>query len=689
MNKKIPKKLLSGAVATALALALLPAFALAASSEYTAVGATKLTFSNSGITAKDGDYTGYKIDGTDLTIQSSGTYLVSGSCTDGSIKIKKDTTGVTLVLNGLTLTSSDTAPIACNKSTEVTIVAAGGTTNTLTDSAQNNDDNYPDNENAENAVIKCKDGSDVTICGSGALNINAKGKNGIKSGASTDEEGDASLTIRDVALTIDASVNDALNAEQQLNIESGTLTISAADDAIHCDYVMNIGADGTSGPTINITDCYEGLEAATLNIRSGDIAITAEDDCLNAANSDLTNYDFSVTISGGTVNAYTSGGDGFDSNGDLTISGGTVIVWTASTADNQPLDADGTLTVSGGTVLAAGGSAGMGVKTTASQPYVTFGSSGGMGRGPMGGSASALVAKGGSFSIKDSFGSAVYSGTALCNASYVFFSSAKLNADDSYTLCSGSTGVATATAQTGTDSSGAMNGGQRPGGQQPGTSSGQQPAAPGNTGPRPPALPEGSNGSWQPSGATPPQQSGAFSDVSSGDWFYEAIRYVTENGLMNGTGSGTFAPNATITRGMLITILYRLDGEPAASGSCPFTDIPFGIYCEKAATWAAANGIISGYGDGRFGPNNAVTREQLAVILYRYAQYKGYDLSGSADLTGFTDQGTVGSIARPAMAWANGNGLINGTAGGALAPKDTATRAQTAMILMRFRQKAA
>ena len=676
MNKTIPKKLFSGAVAAALAVSLLPASALAASSEYTAAGATKLTFSNSGITAKDGDYTDYKIDGTDLTIQSSGTYLVSGSCADGSIKIKKGTTGVTLVLDGLTLTSSDTAPIACNKSTEVTIVAAGGTTNTLTDSSQNNDDNYPDNEDAENAVIKCKDGSDVTICGSGKLNINAKGKNGIKSGATTDEEGDASLTIRNVALTIDAPVNDAINAEQQLDIESGTLTISAGDDAIHCDYVMNVGAAGTSGPAITITDCYEGLEAATLNIRSGDIAITAEDDCLNAANSDLTNYDFSMTISGGTVNAYSASGDGFDSNGDLTISGGSVTVWTANTADNQPLDADGTLTVSG--------SADMGVKTTATQPYVAFGGSGGMG-----GRGTSLITKGGSFAVKDSSGNTVYSGTAVCNASYLFFSSSKLTSGGSYSLYSGSSSAATATAQTGTSSSGAMNGGQRPGGQQPGTGSTQQPTAPGNTGTQPPALTDGSNGSQQPSGTTPPQQSGSFNDVSSGDWFYEAIRYVTQNGLMNGTGSGAFSPNATITRGMLVTILYRLDGEPTVSGTCPFTDIPSGSYCEKAATWAAANGIISGYGDGRFGPSDAVTREQLAAILYRYAQYKGYDLSGSADLTGFTNQGTVGSFARPAMAWANGNGFINGTAGGALAPKGTATRAQTAMILMRFCQKAA
>lgn len=196
----------------------------------------------------------------------------------------------------------------------------------------------------------------MTLCGSGTVVIEANGKNGIKSGAATAEEGEASLTIRDIALTITAPVNDAINAEQLLVIESGTLTISAGDDAIHCDLLLDIGAEGTDGPAITITDCYEAIEAATLNIRSGNIDITSSDDCLNAANSDLSGYDFSMTISGGTITAYSSGGDGFDSNGSLTISGGTVAVWTANTADNQPLDADGTITISGGTVLAAGGS---------------------------------------------------------------------------------------------------------------------------------------------------------------------------------------------------------------------------------------------------------------------------------------------------------------------------------------------
>ena len=470
-------------LALAILMLLVPKISAA---EYTASGATKFVFKDSGITVTVGNYTGYKIEGTELTINGAGTYIVSGSCSNGSIKVKKGTTGVTLVLNGLTLTSAATAPIACNKSTEVNIVAASGTTNTLTDSAKNNDDNYPDNEDAENAVIKCKDGSQVTISGSGTLVVSAKGKNGIKSGTTTDEEGPASLTIQDVTLKITASVNDAINAEQTLNIESGTLTISAEDDAIHSDYTLNIGASGTTGPTINITGCCEGLEAATLNILSGNISITATDDCLNAANSDLTGYSFSMTISGGTINAYTSSGDGFDSNGTLTISGGSINVWSANTADNQPLDADGAITISGGTVLAAGGSSGMGMDLSASQAYVTFGGSA-MGGGNMGGQpgsmggqpgsmggqpggrasgnsggSSASVTKGSTLSIKNG-SSSVFSTTALCSASYIFFSSPSLTSGTSYTLYADSTSVSTAAAQTGSSTSGGMNGGQQPG----------------------------------------------------------------------------------------------------------------------------------------------------------------------------------------------------------------------------------
>lgn len=522
---------LAAAMAALMLLALLPARVWAAeSTAYDTDGATAFTFTDIAITAKDGDYTGYGIDGTALTIDAAGTYIVSGSCQSGSITVKKGVTGVTLVLSGLTLTADGTAAIACNKSSGVTIVAQDGTTNILSDTETNNNDSYPDNTNAENAVIKCKDGSQVTLCGSGSLTVNANGKNGIKSGATTDEEGEAWLVIRDLTLTISAPVNDAINAEASLTILSGDLTIDAGDDAVHSDYYLTVGAAGTDGPTITVNSCNEGLEAADLSIAGGNITIRAGDDCLNAANSDLTGYAFTLSISGGTLVMDTTSGDGIDSNGTLSISGGTVVVLTNSTADNQPLDADGTLSITGGTVLAAGGSAGMGITLSGdSQPYVMFGSTGmgGMGGsrpvsigGQPGGSSdgttppekpdgtddsptppqlpsssdsssdsrptppsgssgttppelpdgqtpsqdsrqpggqmpgqmdgqsgsSISISKGSTFTIRSSDGTAVYTGEAVYDARFVFFSSAAMTSGETYTLTSGGTELATATA---------------------------------------------------------------------------------------------------------------------------------------------------------------------------------------------------------------------------------------------------
>ena len=358
-------------------LAVLTAAALFSAQQCTVFaagdGGGSFVFSDTGIQVSSGA-SGYETEGTSLTVDTPGTYTVSGKCADGSIKIKKGTTGVTLILDGLELASEDTAPLACGKSSEVTVTAAEGTENTLADTEYNNDDEHPENENAENAVIKCKDGSDVTLCGSGTLNINANGKNGIKSGASTEEEGEASLSIKEITLNINAPVNDGINAEAYIAVKSGSITVDAGDDGIHCDLIADIGSEGGGGPEINITGCCEGLEAAELNMYSGNIRIYSEDDCLNAANSDLGDYDFSLLIAGGALYMYSVSGDGIDSNGSLTISGGVTEVWTANTADNQPLDADGTITVTGGTVFAAGGSAGMGINLSSSQANVRFGS---------------------------------------------------------------------------------------------------------------------------------------------------------------------------------------------------------------------------------------------------------------------------------------------------------------------------
>ena len=424
-----------------------------------------IRFSNNGITAADDS--GLSIDGTSLTITAAGTYLLSGDCEDGSVKVQKGTTGVALVLDGLTLSSQTTAPLICAKSTEVTIEAAAGTINTLSDTEANNDgseDSNTENNNAEgndsetesgndassnstaeNAVIKCKDGSQVVLCGTGKLILQANGKNGIKSGASTEAEGDASLTIRELTLTIDAPVNDAVNAESILNVESGTLEISAGDDALHSNGDLNIGAYGTDGPSISITSCYEGLEGTVVNIFSGDIDLQSTDDCINAADSDQPNGDSQINITGGSITASTSNGDGFDSNGDLIISGGSVAVWTANAADNEPLDADGTVTISGGTVLAAGKSSGMGIHLEASQPCVIFSGdsseSGGFRQ-------TALLTNGSSFSILSDDQTTLYSAEAMCSVSYIIFSSPDLTESGSCTLSSEDTET-TSSAQSG------------------------------------------------------------------------------------------------------------------------------------------------------------------------------------------------------------------------------------------------
>ena len=153
-----------------------------------------------------------------------------------------------------------------------------------------------------------------------------------------------------------------------------------------------------------------------------------------------------------------------------------------------------------------------------------------------------------------------------------------------------------------------------------------------------------------------------FNDVSANDWFASAVDYVTGKGMMNGTADNTFSPKANTTRGMVVTVLYRLENQPSTSAAS-FTDVASGAYYANAVAWANANGIVSGYGSGKFGPNDKVTREQLAAILYRYAQYKKYDVSGAKSLDGYTDAQSVSSYAVPALQWANAAGVVTGKSG--------------------------
>ncbi len=174
-----------------------------------------------------------------------------------------------------------------------------------------------------------------------------------------------------------------------------------------------------------------------------------------------------------------------------------------------------------------------------------------------------------------------------------------------------------------------------------------------------------------------------FSDVGETDWFYESVRVVFEQGLMTGTATDSFSPLLGTSRAMIVTILHRLEHTPDASVSL-FTDIPSGVWYTDAVAWAAANGIVQGYGDNRFMPEADVTREQIACILFRYAKYAGYDVSLRDSLTGFADANRISEWAVEAMQWAVGSGLIGGKGDGVLDPIGPAKRAEIAAILQRF-----
>ena len=195
------------------------------------------------------------------------------------------------------------------------------------------------------------------------------------------------------------------------------------------------------------------------------------------------------------------------------------------------------------------------------------------------------------------------------------------------------------------------------------------------------------NGGTDPQEEPLVEETVSFEDVKASDWFYDNVKYICDNKLMVGTATTLFSPNLETSRAMIVTILYRLEKEPAVTGAPTFTDIAAGSYYEKAVTWAATNGIASGYSTESFGPDDAITREQMAAILMNYAQHKGYDVSTRADLSKFADGESISPWAKDAMSWANANKLINGKGNGILDPKGNARRCEVAAIVHRFIMK--
>lgn len=786
------KKLLAALLASALAAGLLPTSACAAP-YYTTANATLVTLTDSFATAK-GKYTGYEIDGTDVSITAAGTYVFSGDCDNGSITVKKGVTGVTIVLNGLTLTNDDSAAITLNKTAEASLIAAAGTTNTVADTEGSND---------ENAAVKVKSGAALSIGGTGTLTVDGNAKNGIKGaadavitvaevklninaandGLSCDDElnitggtlsitagGDAvkaspdtgdtenpdttslgnvtisggtltlnaaedgiqadgdltisggtfhvktngghttaltddsasckgfkaggALTVTGGTLTVD-SADDALHANTDVTISGGTLTLATGDDGVHADNDLVIGTKGassTSTPRINITASYEGLEGTTVTVYSGDIDVAASDDGVNAANSTLGERSdkYAINIAGGDL-YIDAGSDGLDSNNDINITGGKVEVYGEDAMMDAAIDYDGTFTLSGGTLFGAGMEPSAGT-----QAYIAVGEtspSGGMGGGPngqgggqgmtppgdangsngnrptppnfsgntssdgtftpptkpSGGKAdgkpsgnlpnreSALGIKEGSvITVQDSSGKTLCTATALGSMSSVIFSSADIREGETCTVLVDGASVGTAEAKLGTtDSSNSMS-----------------------------TFKPGQGG--QPNQNGSQATVGSFKDVPQNSWFASAVQYVTSSSLMNGTSATAFSPSATMSRGMLMTVLARYAGESTEGGT---------VWYEKGMNWAKNKGISDGSA-----PNRNITREQLAAMLYRYAG----EPDGAADLSAYTDAGSVSAYAEKAVQWCVKNGILTGKTSSTLAPKATATRAECAAMLQRF-----
>lgn len=285
-----------------------------------------------------------------VKIESAGTYLISGSCSDGNIAVKKGTTGVVLILQDLDLTSTTGATLSCNKGSEVKIIVRGDVK--LTDAEDPADEESADTEVADafdGAALKVKDGANVCLTGDGTLTIDASScKNGIKVG-----DADTPCFVIDGDLTINiTAANDAVNGGYDVTILSGTLNIKAADDALHADRILTLGKEDGTGPVINITQSKEGLEGTVVNMFGGEGSVTASDDAVNAANSDGTyssEMAFSINITGGTWSV-NSNGDGLDSNGNINITGGSTTIRSASNGGEAGLDYLGSLYVADGTL---------------------------------------------------------------------------------------------------------------------------------------------------------------------------------------------------------------------------------------------------------------------------------------------------------------------------------------------------
>ena len=838
-------------IAFSVALAafiLFQTVALAASgnAETLPASVNTFTFSDAGVSASDTSGTGYRIEGTSLTVTASGVYAVTGSCRNGNIEVAKETKDVTLVLRGLTLASTETAPVVCKKDAGVTLYVAG--TTTLTDAENPANETSADSAVAdafEGAAVKLKSGASLTISGTGALNADGSAcKNGIKGGAGAsvtvtdgvtvnvtaaangvsadggveirggtlnitagndglkadpddgDTDSNGTVRISGGNITINAQgdaaqgakavdisggvlnvttfggrsnkselgadgsakgvksgetlnisggsfvmdcADDAIHSNNSATVTGGTFQISTGDDAFHAERDLVIGVLNGGGPSLTVTDSYEGLEGARIFLNAGSGDITASDDGVNAA-TDETVDEIAVYINGGNwiVNA---GGDGLDSGGDsrnnrggyLYVNGGVTEVYGSNNGGNAALDYDSSCVYSGGTLLAVDVT-GMNQQPTEGV-YVFFGVNGSMGGGMEPGGGGRQRGEGQAPGNPGQWGGGTDGERTPRQRN------------------GGQPPVGTPGQQT------PDNQGQEPRfiswqfpgnlGQQPGSDSAAQQsgnaisitqgsaieirngagdtlysatgrknancvmlchekltagesyalyvngsaastaAATGRTASetRTGVTPETGNGAAPESGNNalsenepkPDVSNAAFADVTPEAYYYDAVLWAVGRGVTNGITPTLFAPGAECTRAQTVTFLWRAADSPEpVSKTVAFTDIDADSYYYKAVLWAVEQGVTTGTSATAFSPGDTVSRAQAVTFLYRWA--------GSPAVTRenpFTDV-AADAYYRNAVSWAADAGITLGTSATLFSPSQICNRGQIVTFLYRY-----